>query len=174
MNKRSTRYIVLKSLIFLGVYTALHFGGHVQHLPVFAVSESPWEHLKIGFYAASLLVLLEAIWLGIKREVFSWGRFFSSRLTGVLIIPVLLFLLFYLSVALWGRITPDWLQITYAVAITLASGLTAAYVENEFLDFRWEHKPFLLLLTVIIYFIALYLFIQFTYHLPYYPMFTEP
>ena len=173
MNKRSARYIVLKSLIFLGVYTALHFGGHVQHLPVFAVSESPWEHLKIGFYAASLLVLLEAIWLGIKREVLSWGRFFSSRLTGVLIIPVLLFLLFYLSVALWGR-------ITRLAADHLCSGdyfgirLNGGYVENEFLDFRWEHKPFLLFLTVIIYFIALYLFIQFTYHLPYYPMFTEP
>ncbi len=173
MEKRSAWYILLKSLIFLGVYTAFHFGGDVLKLPVFAVSESPWEHLKAGFYAGSLLVLLEALRLGIKREVFSWIRFFTSRLTGVLIIPVLLFLLFYLSVALWGKITPAWLGIAYAVAITLLSGLTAAYVENELLDFRWEHKPTLLLLAVIVYIIALYIFIQFTYDVPYYPMFTE-
>ncbi|NLW45588.1 MAG: hypothetical protein GXY92_10470 [Syntrophomonadaceae bacterium] len=173
MEKRSAVYILLKALIFLGVYSAFHFGGDVLRLPVFTVSESPWEHFKAGFYAASLLVILEALRLGIKREVFSWGRFFTSRLTGVLIIPVLLFLLFYLSVALWGKIIPAWLGIAYAVAITLLSGLTAAYVENELLDFRWEHKPILLLLAVIVYIIALYLFIQFTYHVPYYPMFTE-
>jgi hypothetical protein len=174
LNYRSVWYVVIKSLIFIGVYTAFHYAHPVLHWPVFAVSEAVWEHIKIGYFAAALMALVECILLLLTRTyVYSWWRFFFSRISAVLLVPVLLFLLFYLPISLFGKITPNWLEIVFVITITVLSALMAFHTENEILDFPWEFKPSLLLLQIMILIIATLLFIAFTYNAPYYPLFTE-
>lgn len=172
MQRQGIWYVVIKALIFLGVYTAFHYAYPLIQWPIFAISESPWEHLKIGFFSAAFLVLAElALFAG--SRIYPWVRFFGSRFTGIILTPVSLFLFFYLSIALFGKITPTWLMVVSTVIVTLLSGLTSFHTENEFLDFPWEKKSSLLLLQVVILIITTFLFIAFTYHLPYYPLFTE-
>ena len=172
MSKRSTWYVILKTLAFLAVYTVFHFAYQILPWPVFAVSESVWEHLKIGFFAAAFLALGETIGLLAKKEVFSGVRLLFSRITGVVIIPPFLFLLFYLMVALLGKIKLSWLAITSAVIITFLSGLTAAFLENEMLDFRWENKPVYCAPSDYFH-IAAFLSSNSPNNPPYYPLFVE-
>ncbi len=173
MKKRSIWYVLIKALIFLGVYTLFHYAYPILPWPIFGVSESVWEHLKMGFFAATFLIIVESIGLWVKAVVFSWTRFLISRITGVMLVPLFLFLLFYLSVAVCGQITPLLLKVIYVVTITFITGLLVAYIENEMLDYPWENQPLLLFLLLVFFFIAAYLFFAFTYYQPYYPLFVE-
>ena len=172
LKRQGVWYVVVKTLVFLGVYTAFHYAYPVIHWPIFAISETPWEHLKIGFFGAALLALAEFV-LFARSRIHSWFRFLCSRFTGIILVPLTLFLFYYLSVALFGRIAPTWLKVFSVVFVTLLAGLTAFYTENECLELPLEMKPSLLLLQVVILIITAFLFITFTYRLPYYPLFME-
>lgn len=173
MPRRGSRYVIIKALIYLGIYSAFNYAYPLIKWPIFSVSESTWEHLKIGFFSAAFLALAELALFALSR-INSWARFFSSRFSGIILIPVSLFLFYYLSVALFGKITPPWLEVASVIVITFLSGLATFHTENAFLDFPWEKKPSLLLLQVVMLIIAAYLFITFTYRLPYYPLFKVP
>ncbi|QGT98695.1 hypothetical protein SYNTR_0102 [Candidatus Syntrophocurvum alkaliphilum] len=173
MARLSIKYILLKAVIFLIVYTIFHFSYDFLQLKIFAVSESVWQHLKIGLFAAVLIGLIEVIILTIRGNVIFIQNLLFSRIISSLLVPLIIFLFFYLLIALFGKITPTIVELIANIAIVFFAGIIAFYIENEILELPVYEKPILLWIFIIMLVIASYLFLAFTENPPYYPLFVE-
>lgn len=166
-------YILIKSVIFVIVYTLFHFAHHYLAWPIFSVSESVWEHLKIAYYSAILLATVELLLLPLYHNEIPLESFFLSRLVGVLSIVPLIFLFFYYVYGVFGIIQKKLIKILSVVTLTWAGGFCALFIEAQALYFPVENgKPLLILLSFLSV-MLLFLFIKFTYRIPIYPVFEE-
>ena len=168
--KRSIKYIVLKSLIFLGVYALFHFGYEIVPLPIFISSESIWEHLKGGFFTATLIALAEIFLRNKLSPKISFRHFLMSRLSGILSVPLIIFILYYTLNSWTGKLDNSTLEMIIAISVTILSAVIAYLIENELLELD---SPILFYITLGLFIFLAYLFILFTYELPFYPLF-EP
>jgi len=89
-------------IIFLG--SLLHFtyewSGKFWLLGIFsAVNESPWEHLKLAVFPATLWFLLERQWL--KKEKIP--NFVFAKVKGIFLMPTVILVIFYSYTAILGK-----------------------------------------------------------------------
>lgn len=174
VKRISNIWIVLaKAFAFLIIYSLFHFAYPILPLPVFAVSEAVWEHMKIGFFAILFLNLLEPFVLKYKGKIFSWVQWAFSRLVSTLLFAPIIFLIFYFQQVVFGKISPVILEVGINILNTFMAGFIAFYAENEILDFALQRKKGLFLLLIIFLLMTAFLFLVFTYTQPYYPLFTE-
>ena len=110
--KKSVESWQLGGFVFVGALgTFLHFlfdwsGERILAALISAVNESVWEHMKLLFYPMVLLA-----WWEYGRWGRAYPRFWSIKLTGVVLGLVLIPVLYYTYTGALG-VSADWFNIT--------------------------------------------------------------
>lgn len=167
------RNLLIKGLLFTGIYTLFHFGHDVVPLPVFATSESIWQHLKIGFFSAITLSLLELVYFSLSRRGCDFYNFALSRLISAQLIIGIIFSLFYLYVGLFYKLPGSVTEVVLVVCLTFLGAFIAYFIEGELYQHFSGRSMVLLMVCLLFLLINSYLFIHFSNQVPYYPLFTE-
>lgn len=165
--------LIFKSFLFVIIYTIFHFGEDVIAIPIFANSESIWQHLKIGFFSGIILSLIEWAYYTVVRYSYDWYNFILSRLISAQLIAGVIFSLFYLYTGLFHKLPGGTTEIVLVVILTYVAGFIAYYLEGEIYENFTGQSRLLLVICFIFLIINAYLFITYSYEVPYYPLFTE-
>ena len=167
------RNLIIKSFLFTAIYTLFHFGYEILPLPIFATSESIWQHLKIGFFSAITLSLLEVAYYTLTKYAIDWYNFLLSRLISAQLIVGSIFSLFYLYIGIFYKLPGSVTEIVIVVIMTFLGAFMAYYFESEIYTNFHGQSLILLVACFIFLVITAYLFLKFSNQVPYYPLFTE-
>ena len=167
-------YICLKGFLFLIIFSVFHFAYEIFPssvlVPICAINESIWQHLKIAFFSYFVLNLVEFVFK--RRSIQNKSSFIFSRLFTTTLIPWFVFILWYTMAAFYGRLEILLLEVIFASIVTLLSGTVCATIELDIEDkhFTRNFKAFILIIFVI----SASLYVIFTYKLPWIDMFVVP
>jgi hypothetical protein len=164
----------LKAFLYTVIFSILHFGYELTEwrflVPFCGINESVFQHLKMAFWA---YLITSAIEYRVFREAIKEKEeFLYTRLLSAINIPWFTLLMWYLVPALFGRIKSLPLEVTWALFSTYFSAVAVIIIEkaqNVILANKGI-KVVILLFT----FIAAFLFIWFTYKLPWIDLFIDP
>ena len=128
-----------------------------------AVNESTWEHMKILFFPMVLFAVIES-----RTPAKQNQGFWCAKLTGILLGIVLIPVLFYTVLGVFGS-SPDYMNIAiFFVAAAISYGVESALLQGENRDCRAPRSAIFAIL-----FLAA-LFILFTFVPPKIPLFRDP
>lgn len=166
--------LAFKALIYLVLFSILHFAidltGWSFLKPFCGVDESVFQHLKMAFWAYLLATLVEYRLIKKKRTVSR--NFWYSRLLATTFVPWAIFLIYFLGLAIIGKFPVSYLELTWAILVSYLSGLAGGLIEKQ-LEAQTMTGAFRAL--VIFFFLAsAFLYITFTYRLPWLDMFKGP
>jgi hypothetical protein len=120
--------------IFFIIFLLLHFLYDFVPHPVVGIvsgtSEAVFQHLKMGFYSYLAAGLIESRLIPAYRPVMAVRPLFSLLGTAVMV-PWMLFLLYYLLPAFFGEVENMVFHVIYSVCITYIAGLMAAVLRDE-------------------------------------------
>jgi len=125
-------HIIIKIVIFWVLFLILHFSYDWIKNPIVAVfsgtNESFMQHAKIGFVAYSLASVVEFFLWG--NQPGNPGSFLYSRMITSLALPWVMFIVYYIAPAFYGKPMPTIpLEIVYANIILLIIGVILASFE---------------------------------------------
>ncbi len=167
--------IGLKVLLFWAIFLTLF--GLYKVFPFFPFSiicgtdESNFQHYKVTFF--SLLILNGVEYLVYRKKITSSSEFWYVRLLVATFSPWMVFLLWYLSPALYGARMPNIpLEIVYSNVITLLVGFYTVTFERNF--GQTSFSPMLKFITLSLFCVSILLYMVFTFsHLPWADVFIE-
>jgi hypothetical protein len=158
-------------IFFLLLYFAYKFIPSPPLDVICGINESNFQHYKASFFSWIIVSIVEFIW--IYNNIENRNLFFFSRLTTAVILPWFVFILWYLGIAVFGRMPSIPLEIVYANIITIIVGIFATIFEREIsgISFSREFK----VIMTILFLSSLVLYIVFTFgNLPWADVFVEP
>lgn len=165
----------LKGMLYWVVFMVLYFLYKFIPLTplkvICGICESNFQHYKASFFSWIIVSLVEFLWM--RRKIQDRQVFLYSRMATATILPWFVFILWYLGVAIFGRLPSIPLEILYANIITIIVGIFAAIFEQGVsrTTFPRELKTILLIL----FFSSLVLYMVFTFgELPWADVFIEP
>ncbi|RKY19108.1 MAG: hypothetical protein DRP63_01120 [Planctomycetota bacterium] len=167
--------IYLKAFLFLLAFCVFHYGYELTELaflkPFCGTNESVFQHLKMAFWAYVLLSVVEFALLK-RRQDPKIRNFVYSRMLSAVLLPWVIVLTWYLLPGVFGRVGSIFIEVLWAVLVTYLSGLFVVQIEKEVekVQFQVATKVVLLALTVI----SAFLFVLFTYRLPWIDLFVDP
>jgi hypothetical protein len=173
-NNSVSRQIIVKVLIFWGLFLILHFAYDWMQNPIIAVfsgiNESFLQHAKIGFISYSIASLIEFFVYGKKTE--QPRAFFYSRVFTSMILPWVMFAVYYIAPAFYGRPMPTIpLEIIYANIVLLIIGVILALFELDLEKISFSRFNRIILL--ILWALCLVEMVLFTFQLPWVDFFRE-
>jgi hypothetical protein len=158
--------IVGKVVAFQVSFVVLHFAYRWFPRGIVAVfsgtNEAFVQHAKIGFWAYSLVCLLEYALR--RRRIASASRFAYARLLACVMLPWIMFLLWYIAPSFRGPMSSAALEIIYANIIIFGVGLAAVGFERD--AERLEFSPPVRGTIVLLYLLAAVLLTTYTFRLP--------
>jgi len=174
MPPRGSFHPAFKIFLFWAAFLLLHF--LYQFVPIFPVSlvsgtsEAFFQHLKSGFYAYLLVCLAEAAryWRHIEQR----KRFVYTRLLACLLAPWVIFLVWFLHAALYGRLPSIPLEVAYANLAVVVSGMAVVALERSLDEVDYSSTAKITILGLFI--AAVVLFVASSQRLPWTDVFTEP
>ena len=165
--------IFIKSLIYLFIFIILHFGYELTQwsflTPFCGINESVFQHLKMAFWAYLFTSGIEYLVIIKKKRA---RNFWYPRLLSTVIVPWFTFILWYIAPALFGRIGCLILDLIWAVSITYGAALIAGIMEKvtEKSQVTVGFKIGVWILIIV----SAFLYIRFTYRLPWIDLFISP
>lgn len=164
----------IKVFLYLIIFSILHFSYDLTKLkfliPFGGIDESIFQHLKMAFWAYLITSVIEYSYL--RRRFKNFISFFIPRLFSSVIIPWLIFLVWYLAPAIYGKFNSAIPELIWAVLVTILSGISGVLIERE-IQGRKFSKAFITV-TLLLGIISAFLYIKFTYQLPWIDMFQNP
>ena len=128
------RSVFVRAGIFFFVFLLLHFLYDFLPHPMVGIfsgtSEAVFQHLKMGFYAYLAAGLLEALLVRAYRPLLAPRVLFPLLGTAV-VVPWMLFLLYYLLPAFFGDVENMVFHVIYSTIITYIGGVFAAVLRDE-------------------------------------------
>ena len=174
-NKKKIGYIFLKSVIFMLLFAILHFLYTDLHQNPFfraiaGTDESVFQHLKLGFFAYLLLIGID--YLIIRKRVENVNSFVFSRLISSLLVPWIIFIVWYIVPAFVGHEIGLARELAWALVVVFLTGIMAAVVDNntEKIKFNLAIKIIVVFLIIV----SLMIFIWFSFELPWIDVFILP
>ena len=167
----------IKALLFLGVFSVLHFGYELTEwkflIPICGISESVFQHLKMAFWAYIITSALERIpSKGKRTEPVSKAEFWYSRFLSAVIVPWLIFILWYFLPAVYGRAKSLFVDLSWSLLTTFTAALFAAQIEQEIQKLTLSKDTRLLIIFLVV--ASGFLFVFFTFKLPWVDLFINP
>jgi len=166
--------ILLKAFIYLIFFSMLHFGYDLTHLsflkPFCGIDESIFQHLKMAFWAYLLASLVE--YPVYKRKNKKYESFWIPRFFSATMVPWTIFLVWYLAPATGGKFRLSYMELIWALVVSYFSGLAGGLMERTL-----EEQRLAFCFKVLVIFLAVasaFLYIAFTYQLPWIDMFRPP
>ncbi len=167
--------VFLKAFFFLLSFTLFHFGYELTGFgvlkPFCGINESVFQHLKMAFWGYGLLTILEYWYLKGKKR-FKQNGFWYSRVLSMVVVPWVVFLLWYIVPAVYGRINSLLPELIWAVLITYSSGLVVSAIEKDMERIEFRRGAGVSIITMLV--VSAFLFTIFTYKLPWLDMFEIP
>jgi hypothetical protein len=175
MDKQSRFKVGWKVFFFWAIFLILY--GAYKFFPVFPLSiicgtdESLFQHLKVTFF--TLLILNGIEYLIFRKQISNPSEFWYVRLLVATFSPWMVFLLWYLSPAIYGARMPSTsLEIVYSNVITILVGFYTVTFERNFGQTKFS--PMLKFITISLLCISILLYMIFTFsHLPWADVFIE-
>jgi len=167
--------IYIKAFFFLLSFSLFHFGYEVTQwsflTPFCGVNESVFQHMKMAFWGYILLSIIEyfRIQKKIKQKIVN---FFYSRTLSTIILPWITIVLWYLLPALYGRAESLIIDLLWAIFVTYISALFVIRIEKEIEKNRFHTGTKIAILILLV--ISAFLFVWFTYSLPWLDLFENP
>ena len=165
----------LKGVAFWLVFLVLYFV--YKYFPcdglklICGITESNFQHYKAAFFSWIIISILEYALL--RRSISDFGTFFWSRTGTATFLPWIVFTLWYLGPAIYGKMPTITLEIVYANIITLIVGIFSAIFEHGLSRIRYFRE--LKAVIMILFIVSLILYLVFTYiKLPWADVFNEP
>jgi hypothetical protein len=164
---QAVKSLVVKTVGFLALFVLFHFSYDFfpgRGTAVFsATSEAFFQHQKIGFISYAVASVLE--FAATRKRTAAREGFLFSRMLSCVFLPWMMFLIWYLAPAFYGRPMPtDGLEILYGVLMTLVVGVMSVLLEREVEGLRFS-KP-LRFVIIILFLSSMILFPWFTFRLP--------
>lgn len=167
--------IYLKAFLFLLAFCLFHYGYELTGMaflkPFCGTNESVFQHLKMAFWAYVLLSLVEFVMLK-KREDTKIKNFVHSRMLSAVLLPWIILLTWYLLPGVFGRVESLFVEVLWAVLVIYLSGLFVAQIEKEVEKVQFQTATKVVVITVTT--ISAFLFVLFTYRLPWIDLFVNP
>lgn len=166
--------IYIKSLIYLVIFSILHFGYDLTHwaflTPLCGINESVFQHLKMVFWAYLLANLIE--YFVIKRKISERKTFWYPRFLSTIIVPWIVMIIWYFVPALCGRAESLVLDVSWSVFSTYFSGVMVGIIEKNIEKnlFTLNFKIVILILIIV----SVFLYVRFTYKPPWIDLFINP
>ena len=158
-------------LTFLLLYFLYKFIPIKPFMAFCGIYESNFQHYKVSFFSWVFVSLGEYLWM--SRNIQNPQVFIYSRLATATILPWFVFILWYLGVALFGRLPSIPLEIAYANIITIIVGMFASIFEQGISRITYPRQ--LKTIILILFFSSLVLYVVFTFgELPWADVFVEP
>lgn len=173
MDMENKYYIWIRSLVFLLIFIILHFlydwFPNVVTSIFSGTDESVYQHFKIAFYSYLILTIIE---FGIFRKAINDNKkFFFSHLVSTIIIPWIVFMLFFIAAAFFGE-RHYIVEIIYANVITYLTAITISVFEQEINKIELTKRFKILILVLFV--ILIVEFTIFTFNLPWHDVFADP
>ena len=164
-----TRPALLKIFFFWVLFVFLHYAydwfGHPALSVISQTRETFLQHAKIGLFAYAIVSGGE-LWL---RKLLI-GRYIWSRVLSTLLLPWVMFVLYYTGPAFYGRPMPTIpAEIAYANIVLLAVAAMLALLERS-MDLAAFTRP-ARAATVLLLILAVAEMVIFSYRLPWAPFF---
>ncbi len=167
-------YLLLKSLIFTGLFAILHYLYTLNNNPFFqAISgkdESVFQHLKMGAFGYLLLIGID--YLIVRKKIENKSSFVYSRLLSSLLVPWMIFVIWYLVPAIIGLpLSLGW-ELTWALLVVLVTGILASLFDRnlEKMEFNLSVKIIIIGLVIL----SAFIFIWFSFVDPWIDVFILP
>jgi hypothetical protein len=158
-------------LIFLLLYFAYKFIPFTPLKVICGICESNFQHYKASFFSWIIVSLGEYLWM--HRRIPDRQVFLYSRVATATILPWFVFILWYLGVAIFGRLPSIPMEIVYANIITIIVGVFATIFEQGISRITYPRE--LKIIILILFFSSLVLYMVFTFgKLPWADVFIEP
>lgn len=158
-------------IVFLLLYFAYKFIPSAPLKVICGICESNFQHYKASYFSWIIISLGEYLWM--RRRIQDRRAFVYSRMATATILPWFVFILWYLGVAIFGRLPTIPLEILYANIITLIVGIFATIFERGISRIAYPME--LRTILVILFISSLVLYLVFTFgQLPWADVFVEP
>jgi len=165
---------LVKMVLFWSIFMLLYFA--YRFFPVFPLSlicstaESNFQHYKSTFVAFLILNLIE--FFVYHRQIVSRKNYALSRLAATTFAPWIVFILWYIAPAVYGKMPTIPLEILYANIITLLVGYFVATLEQGLAQIHYSKSLTAVILTLFV--VSILLYVSFTFRLPWADVFVEP
>ncbi len=174
MNLDDNKYLYVRSLLFLAIFTGLHYAyklfPNVVVLIFSPLNESVFQHMKTGFYTYLILTVIE--FFIFKKRITNNTKFLFSRAFSMMLYPWIMFLIFFFTRVVHPLQMHFVVEIISAQITVYVSVLIVGFVEVDImqLDFGKRLRSILLILI----FLLILEFIVFTFSLPWHDVFANP
>ena len=176
MDYRDKKYFLIRSLVFLIFFIILHYSYDwfpvLQSITMYfsGINESIYQHMKMIFFSYIALFLLE--YLTFKSNIEDKEKFFFAHILSTILLPLLMFVMWFIGPAVLGEFDNILLDIIYANIITYSIILFSSFLNDEFLDLQFSKE--VKTIIVILFILSLVEFILFTLNLPWHDVFANP
>jgi hypothetical protein len=160
---------VVKVAVFMVFYSLLHFlHDMIPNMFTQAIAgtdESFLQHIKIGVFAYLFTNLFELVIYG--KALYKRTGFWFSRILSNLLLPWLMFLVWYPLPTLMGRgFSTTWMEVLYSIAVVIVVCILLTVLERNTEKTTYTAPSKILL--VILFIIQLALLVAFSFRLPYF------
>jgi hypothetical protein len=137
---------------------------------VSGVSEAPFQHFKIAFYAYLLVSLVELAYFWRKWE--NHHSAIHTRLLSTMLSPWAIFLFWFFAAAVYGRLPNIPVEVIYANLALVLTGAVVVALERSLDGVAYTQAARWAIMGLFL--ASLVLFIAFSEALPWTDVFTEP
>lgn len=165
----------IKTVIYLGLFSLLHFGYEMTRFPWLkpfcGINESIFQHLKMAYWAYILASIIE--FFSLKKKKAPGPGFITSRMLAAVFVPWVIVLVWYLAPATVGKIKSPGIELVWAITVSAFSGVSGIILEKN-VESAGRLSLGLKLLAIFLVLAAGFLFVAFSYNLPWIDMFVDP
>jgi hypothetical protein len=162
--------VLLLHVIFILLHYLYDWFPHLLTSLFSGINESIYQHMKIGFFAYLMLAVAEYFWM--RKNTHALDRHIYARIFSAVLLPLFMMVIYLIGPLVFGQFKSMLAEIVFANLALLATSLSTFVVEAHLekavpaLGFK--------IVAVSLFLIALAQFILFTFHLPWFDIFTIP
>ena len=176
MDFNHKAYPFIRSFIFLCIFELLHYSYDLIPSTFFqifsGINEFFFQHWKIAYYSYIILSIVEYLIFRKKIVEEDKEKFISSHLLSAILLPMMIFIIWYIAPAVYGPIPVFWIEVVYSILACYISVLIVSVLEQYFKEIQYR-SPIKLILLIL----NLLLIIQFTiftFKPPWVDVFADP
>lgn len=169
-----TKRDLLKLFGLWASFLILHYA--YEFLPILpikiisGINESFFQNVKAGFFAYLFVNVVEYVVR--QKELEQRENFILLRLFSTMILPWIIFILWYTAPAYYGPINSVLLEVLYANIILLLAGICVLVIEQTLAGISFQGLARFVIIAL--FFISMSQYIIFTFKLPWADVFAAP
>lgn len=165
--------IILKAIIYLIVFSVLHFGYEVLKWPLLIIfcgtDESVFEHLKMGFWAYLIVSVIE--YFLVKKKV-QQENFWYSRIFSAILAPWFIVVIWYMLPAIIGHVESLAVELVWAFVVTFLSAIMACHLEKNVERISLTRWGRMIIITLFV--LSVVFYVRFSFSKPWIDLFINP